>query len=165
MAAGDAAAVEVFYRRYFPSLYTQAQRATRRDEAFCLDVVQESVLRIIRSIRPVASEAQLMAWLQLVVRTTAYDLLRAERRRRVREALVPVGAPADPAPDVEQLAWLKDQIERLDPQLVHLIELRFTHQWTLARMAECLGLPLGTIDGRLRRALGQLRQRARETLP
>ena len=88
LAAGDPAAVEAFYRRYFDMLYSQARRATGRDEAFCLDVVQESVLRVIRSVRAAHSEAQFNAWLNLVVRTAAYDLLRGESRRRKRERVM-----------------------------------------------------------------------------
>src|SRR5689334_17106086 len=72
MAAGDGGAVESFYRRYFDRLYAEARRATRRDESFCLDVVQEAVLRIVRTVRGARSEIQLVAWLRLVVRTTAY---------------------------------------------------------------------------------------------
>src|SRR5262245_41491413 len=48
LAAGNEDAVETFYRRYFDWLYAQARRATRRDESFCLDVVQDAVLRIMR---------------------------------------------------------------------------------------------------------------------
>src|SRR3954464_2660020 len=48
LAAGDRAAVEAFYRRYFELLFRAARRAAGRDEAFCLDVVQEAVLRVIR---------------------------------------------------------------------------------------------------------------------
>src|SRR4051812_41933319 len=153
MAAGNAGSIETFYSQYFDFLYQHARRATRRDEAFCLDVVQDSVIRIMRTIRRVDSEAQLRAWLGLVVRTTAYDLLKAERRRGVREAvLVPAGVD-DANADEDQLEQLRTEIFRLDPLLVRMIELRFERQWTLARIAGQLGLSVGTIDGRLRRAL------------
>jgi len=82
MAAGNEDAVETFYRRYFDWLYAQARRATRRDESFCLDVVQDAVLRIVRTVRCVKTEPQFRAWLRLVVQTTAFDRLRSERRRR-----------------------------------------------------------------------------------
>jgi len=90
MAAGDEQAVEEFYRAYFPWLYQKARRATGRDEAFCLDVVQESVLRILRCVRPVEAEGPFRAWLRLVVQSTAYDLLKSESRRARREAIVAV---------------------------------------------------------------------------
>lgn len=166
MAAGDAAAVECFYRGYFDALYKEARRATGRDEAFCLDVVQEAVLRVLRSVRRVESEAQLAAWLRLVVRTTAYDLLRGESRRRRREAAtVPANSRASGHDESDaQLEWLRRQIESLDPQLIRIIELRFRDGWRLARIARKLGLSIGTVDGRLRRALKRLRDVATEGL-
>lgn len=166
VSIGDAAAVEAFYRRYFDRLYAEARRATRRDEAFCLDVVQDSILKIVRTIRPVASESQLLAWLRLVVRTAALDLLRADRRRRLREANTPHttterAVDADLQRD-EQVTWLREQIRQLDPQIVKLIELRYVERWTLSRIAERFKLSVGTVDGRLRRALAALRDAARE---
>jgi RNA polymerase sigma-70 factor, ECF subfamily len=166
MAAGDGAAIESFYRQHFDRLYREARRCTRRDESFCLDVVQESVLRIVRAVRRVDSEPQLIAWLKLVVRTTAYDQLRAESRRRRREAAAhPASAVArDHHVASDQIAWLRRRIASLDPRLVELIELRYRERWPLGRIASKLGLSIGTIDGRLRRALKHLRDLAREEL-
>ncbi len=161
MAAGDDSAVTRFYRHYFDSMYQEARRVTRRDEAFCLDVVQETTLRVIRNIRKVESESQLIAWLKLVIRTTAYDLLRSEKRRRFRE-IATHQTRKEKADDDEQIKWLRDQILLLDPQLVQVIEMRFENRWSLSRIAGQLGLSIGTIDGRLRRTLKHLRERARE---
>jgi RNA polymerase sigma factor (sigma-70 family) len=163
MAAGDEAAVAAFYRRYFDHLYREARRATCRDESFCLDVVQESVLRIVRAVRPIDGEPQLLAWLRLVVRTTAYDLLRSEARRRSREAATVTPDRHPPhGDDKEQLAWLRERLRSFDPKLVRMIELRFGERWSLARIGGLFGLSVGTIDGRLRRALHHLRELARE---
>lgn len=169
MAAGDTRAVETFYRQYFDDLYALASRLTGRDEAFCLDVVQESVLRVIRSVRPVHTPAQFSAWLRLVVQTTAYDLLRAESRRKHRELAVAAagaaaGREAHERDDIEsdRLQWLRSQISSLDPLIIQLIELRFQDRWTLARIGKLLGLSTGAVDGRLKRALRQLRRRASE---
>lgn len=165
LAAGNENAVETFYRQYFLYLYAQAMRASGRDEAFCLDVVQEAVLRIIRTVRPVRSEQQFRAWLRLVVRTTALDQLRSESRRVRREKLVTVpqvGSEAEETFDDSQVQWLKAQLARFDPELVRMIELRYEQQWTLVRIAKTLGLSIGTIDGRLRRAIRELKLRALE---
>jgi RNA polymerase sigma factor (sigma-70 family) len=166
LAAGEPRAVESFYRRYFDWLYAQARAFTRRDESFCLDVVQDAVLRIVRSVRMVESETQFRAWLRLVVQTVACDRLRADARRQHRE-LVAAACRADSVHvdddnDESQLPWLKQQIARLDPQLVRMIEMRYEQSWTLGRIARFFGLSVGTIDGRLRRALKQLRDRAME---
>lgn len=168
MAAGDERAIEAFYRRYFDWLYSQARRLCRRDEAICLDVVQEAVLKIIRSIKQVESEQTLLAWMKLVVQTTVLDLWKQEARRKTREAVVAAHrsesetAPdaIDPDEQATQMAWLRGEIARLDPVLVEMIEMRFEKQWTLVRIGQWFGLSAGTIDGRLKRALKQLRQKA-----
>jgi RNA polymerase sigma-70 factor, ECF subfamily len=162
MAAGDARAIGAFCRDYFDRMYRYARQATRGDEATCLDIVQDAMLRIVRTVRRVESEPQLIAWVRLVVRTTAYDYLKRESRRRVRESLATVGATSDRESDVdaEQLAWLRDQLSRLDPQLVKIIELRYEKRWTLSRIATAMGLKTGAVDGRLRRAIRELRSKA-----
>ncbi len=167
MAAGDGRAIEEFYRHYFDWLYQKARRASGRDEAFCLDVVQEAVLRIVRCVRPIESEGQFRAWLRLVVQSTAYDLMKSDARRARREAAVavavscsgPSGGDTDTA---NQLAWLRQQVAALAPEIARLIDLRFQQSWTLARIGRLLGLSIGTVDGRLRKAVGHLRELARE---
>jgi RNA polymerase sigma factor (sigma-70 family) len=164
MASGDEKAVELFHRSYFDLLYRAARRATGRDESFCLDVVQESLMRILRTVQRVDSEAQLAAWLWLVVRTTAYDLLRSESRRRRREASVAAGAididsrELAAAEEDERLAWLRNQIHQLDAKIILAIDLRYRRGWSLGRVAQALGVSIGTVDGRLRRALAKLRR-------
>ncbi|HEX4795801.1 MAG TPA: sigma-70 family RNA polymerase sigma factor [Humisphaera sp.] len=163
MAAGDARAIESFFNRYFQFLYEQARRASRRDEAFCLDVVQDGLLRVIRSIRRTETEGQLLGWLKLVIRTTAYDRLKTEQRRKTHEAMFVGDAPvSESRVDDDQLERLGDEISRLDPTLARMIELRYERDWTLSRIAAAFGLSVGTIDGRLRRALGRLRERLEE---
>jgi RNA polymerase sigma factor (sigma-70 family) len=166
MAAGHRDSVEAFYRQYFDWLYAQARRETGRDEAFCLDVVQEAVLRIIRNIKPVSDAPRLRAWMKLVVRTTALDQFRAEKRRNNHIVLPIELHSCDDFPhmlfDDEQFEWVKAELQKFDPQLVEMIELRFEQKWTLARIGQRLGLSPGAIDGRLRRAIAVLRSRASE---
>jgi RNA polymerase sigma factor (sigma-70 family) len=183
MSRGDRRAVAAFYERYFDLLVRCARGATRIArradvEDLCLDVVHDAVLRIVRTIRPVTGgEGQLVAWLNVVVKSAAYDRLRREQRRLHREqaSTATAGAAAAPAPQhdrsphvgngaelAEQLAWLRDVLGRLDPKLVELIELRYTHGWTLLAIAERLGLSAGTVDGRIRRALEKMRLRGEE---
>ena len=161
LAAGDESAVERFHHHYFAVLLAAARAATGRDESFCLDVVQEALLRILRCIRPVQAAPQLHAWLTLVVRTTAFDLLTAERRRRQREQDWGHDvAPRGDDPNAERLEWLRAEIQTLDPALERMFRLRYEQGWTLARIAGLLGISIGSVDGHLRRALDQVRLRA-----
>ncbi len=170
MSAGSVKAIEEFYREYFPQIYRTARRITGRDESFGLDVVQEAMLRILRCIKPIENQQHLNAWLDLVVKSTAYDLLKAEARRQKREqtavqcrqltvGIVPATASGgDEAND--RLVWLRQQLSQFDPDLAQMIDLRYQQSWTLDRMAEFLGLSIATIDGRLRRAINRLKKAA-----
>jgi RNA polymerase sigma factor (sigma-70 family) len=168
MAAGDARAVEAFYRGYFDFMYRQAKKLTGRDEAFCLDVVQDAVIRVIRTVRPATSEAQFFAWLRLVTQTVAYDVLKAESRRRRRETVaVGMGSAGEASLDTndevrDRLDWIGSEIAKLDPEIIRMIEMRFEKRWTLTRVAAVMGVSIGTVDGRLRRALRGLRDAAAE---
>ena len=122
MAAGDGGAVEAFYRRYFDRLYAEARRATRRDESFCLDVVQESVLRIVRTVRAPAERdpARRVAAAGGPHDGVRPDAVRARRQRR--EALAAIG-PADEAPGPSRgqgrgtARLAAHQLDRLDPEI------------------------------------------------
>lgn len=162
VAAGQPAAIAAFYTSYFDLLYDCARRSSFRDEAFCLDVVQDAMLRIIRTIRRADSEVQLIAWLRLVARTTAYDLLRREQRRNRHESAG--RKPETVVHDLndERVDRLRQEIIRLDPKLARLIELRYEQNWTLSRIAAACEFSIGGVDRRLRRALRILRYQMRE---
>lgn len=159
MAAGDAAAIEAFYRSYFDQLLSMAAaslRLKRYDEARCLDVVHDAMLRIVRCVRPIQTEAHLLNWCRLVVQSCSLDRLRRDQRRAKREQATL--RDAEDVEDVsEQIAWLDQQIAGLDPTLAKIIHLRFVEGWTLARISALLNTTTGKIDGQLRRAIQKLR--------
>jgi RNA polymerase sigma factor (sigma-70 family) len=165
MAAGDAAAIEAFYRSYFDQLLSMAAfslRMKRYDEARCLDVVHDAVLRIVRCIKPMQTEPHLLNWCRLVVQSCSLDRLRRDQRRAKREEATP--QRTQEAEDLsEQIAWLDAQIAGLDPALARIIHLRFVEGWTLARISALLNTTTGKIDGQLRRAIEKLRNEAQAT--
>ena len=61
-----------------------------------------------------------------MVRTTAYDLLKSERRRGVPQAVLLPAAGSVAETDEDQLEQLRDEISRLDPHLARMIELRLS---------------------------------------
>ena len=168
LARGDAAVFDRFYRAWFPRLLGLARRATGRDEAFALDVVQDAFVRVIRSPRVCPSEGELAAWLRACVLSAAVDRLRAEARRLARERAEASHAsattPTDPLEATERLAWLADRLGELPASDRDLIRLRFEVQRTLAEIAaETTGMHTwGSVQGRLRRTLERLRLAASE---
>ncbi len=160
---GDAAALDHFYRAWFDRLYARARGLTRRDESFCLDVVQETVLRVIRGVRPMDTDAQLERWLARVVHTSALDLLRRESRRTARErrrAGEPgsVQSGADAAAQAERIAWLHASLARLPPAERTLLGFRFGRSRTLEASGAAAGVSGDTAHGQVRRAIARLRR-------
>lgn len=168
IARGDPAALERLYRERFDFLYSAARTATRRDESFCLDIVHDAMLRVIKSMKPIDSAPQLEAWLRKAVLTAARDRFRAESRRARREALAGAGrhvaseSASESADRVERFDWLNSELDTLDADTSELLSRRHAHGWTLARIAALLGMKTGAVDARVSRATAALRARAPE---
>lgn len=164
IASGDSLALAVFYDRWFDMIFAEAQRLTRRDEQLCLDIVHDVMLRVVRRMKPMDSDARVAGWLRTVVRSCVYDRLRAEQSRLRREAKKADAAPrADAAPtETDQIEWLRREIDALEEHLRRPLLLRVVSGWTLAQIGGLLGLSPGAVDGRVNRALQALRRRAKE---
>lgn len=164
IASGDPEAFTHFFRTRFDEMYAEARRCTSRDEAFCLDVVQEAFVRLIRALKPLDTEEQLQAWLRVVVRSCAYDLLRKEARHRRREAAAAPADTCDTDPETQaRLEWLDAELSRVGGERAALLTMRYRLGWTLRRIGEAVGLHPGAVDGRLGRTVETLRRRAQET--
>jgi RNA polymerase sigma-70 factor (ECF subfamily) len=137
---------------------------SRRDLA--LDAAQEAWMRV--ALRPAhcRSAAELQAWLRRVIVNAAMDVLRRDirQRSRVRRLAQDRAVLADSsqhhqghAADAEQLAHLRQQLERLAADERALLDLRFRAGMTLAQMAGAVGIGPAAADSRLRRTLERLR--------
>lgn len=174
IAKGDAGALAVFYEAWFDRSYAIARSITRRDEAFCLDVVQDTMLRVVRALRPLPDRDALERWMRRVIHTTALDHLRRELRRVRREergaAAAPASVPETPESSdrlelEERLAWLEQQLRALPQSDRKLLEERFVHGRTLAAAGTAVGLTGDAAHGRIRRLIDQLRAASRRIFP
>lgn len=161
-ARGDDRAIGVLYERRFATVFQAARAATGRDEHFCLDVVQECFLRVLRAAPALArlkDADHVDRWLVRVAQSSALDLLRAEQRRSRRERLA---ARARPTGVLEELiARLDADLSRLSSQERDLLRLRASGL-TLHGIAEMVGTTIGTVHGRLRRLTAAMRTAQRE---
>lgn len=164
IAAGDEAAFTRLYRRWFDALLAEARRCTGRDESFNLDVVQDAMMKVIRSLKPLESEAALRAWLTAATRNAAIDRLRAESRRTRREQAVELSREGSSSADdcAERIAWLQGELAALDEPAARMLIMRHRFGWTLERIGRAVGLRAGAVDARLRRTLAFLERRGRE---
>lgn len=168
IASGCPEAFAQLYRAKFDLVYAVARRTTRCGEDVCLDIVQDAMMRVIRYMRPFDDADALDRWLACVTRSVAFDHLRRERRRllREREAADHRATAADhDARDrdiLERLDWVRQELRGLDRVAAEIIELRFRAGLTLEAIGQRLGLTVGAVHGRLMRAVAKLRRKASE---
>ncbi|MCA9292375.1 MAG: sigma-70 family RNA polymerase sigma factor [Phycisphaerales bacterium] len=157
--AGDAAAFTRLYEATFDRLLARAKRCTKRDEQFCLDVVQEVFVKVIKRLPILESEAALHAWLDRATVTTAYDALRRDiRRARREEGRVEGDAARAASSDVEtkeQLDWLARELAEMDAGVARRVMARHRDGKAMEDLTS------GSARGRVYRAMEALRERAR----
>ncbi len=154
IARGDADAFATLYRARFDYVYALVRRATGLPEQDCLDIAQEAFVRMIRRMKTIDDAAVLDGWIARVARTSAYDHLRKERRRRRREAGAARGEQAPEARELdERIAKLHAAMRGLDESQADLLHLRYGRGMTLEAIGRAVGLKPGATHGRIERAL------------
>lgn len=173
VADGNPRAVEVLYEAWFERGLGLARSLTRRDEAWCLDVVHDAFVRVIgsgRALRKIGSAAELDRWMARVVHTAALDVLRREARRAARErkragiaGAEAGGTPPHPAPPfADEIARLRASMDQIDADDGALLRQRFGASRTIEGAGSDVGMTAGAAHGRIRRALARLRGALKE---
>jgi RNA polymerase sigma-70 factor (ECF subfamily) len=144
-------------------------RAMLQDEDEAEEVVTEAFRLLWQNLPSAAGEhAGLMPYLMRVTRHRAIDRLRARRRRqRLLSAAALAGEPAvvppsepDEAgrPGYQVHAQVHAALKALPSDQQAVVQLAYFRGLTQFEVAAALGIPLGTVKSRLRRAFGQLRE-------
>lgn len=169
VAQRDEAALKSLYDLTSGKLYGLALRVLDRHE-WAEDALQETFLQIWRTAPDYrAALSPPMAWMGLIVRSRALDLLR--RRKAEREHLSDdidddgladrlEGDTPDPLHTslASQQAWALHQcLTRLENKQREVVSLAYLRDLSHGELAEQLKLPLGTVKTWIRRGLDQLR--------
>lgn len=173
---GDHDAFRILVERYQERAHRLAMRVLR-DEEWARDVVQEGFLKVYRSLDRFEGRSSFYTWLYRVMMNLCLDAKRRDRRDRHVEW--EDGAPMEPdpaAPDAasvihqEQVgpsgslerAQLRDfvakAIEQLPDDARQTLLLREVEGLSYADIADCLGVPKGTVMSRLHHARRQVRE-------
>ena len=164
-AAGDGAALDVLFRRYWAAAYRVAYRLLG-NEADTLDAVQDGFVNALTHLQRFRGHSSFKTWLLRVVANAALDL---GRQRRRRDARVTVAAPGDdtPLPDQVPPSGGLDRADLrrlLDRALAALPEaqrrtfvLHAGDGLTYREVADALGISIGTVMSRVFYARQRLR--------
>lgn len=161
---GSREALAEIYDRTAASVAEFVRRATRRDESFALDCLQEMFMRLAASPPAVDTHAALLAWMRVTALNLARNAIVSGARRARREQGVARhdgradSALTDLVPDAaderELLAWIDAQI---DSDERALLRMRFEQGMTAASIAHAIGATPSAVESALRRLFARLR--------
>jgi RNA polymerase sigma-70 factor (ECF subfamily) len=160
------AAFEIVYERHGGAAYSLAYRIVG-DRGTAEDVTQEAFLSLWRSgAKYDRTRGSVRTWLLGVVRNRAIDVLRREAGRAPTVNLelerLPDTGPAAELTDTEALRHesareVRGALGVLPADQLKVIELAYFGGLSHSEIAESLGMPLGTVKGRMRLAMEKIR--------
>lgn len=143
--------------RHLALVYSTARRQVRSTH-LAEDVAQSVFLDLARQAGALPPGQSLVAWLHVVTRRTAIDLVRAESRRHAREQTSEVSSAAPVASPWTEIEPLLDEaVETLGEPDRTAILLRFFQNKSLREIGAALGTSDDAAQKRVTRALDQLR--------
>ena len=169
---GDGSAMEALFGRYRRAVFGWLLRMVQ-NEGEAEDLHQEVWLKVIRGIDGYSS-GSFRAWLWRVARNAAADRARKHVAEPILDTPVEEGTDAaafvDQVPDdtvvsaltrmeeAERKAAVREAVDGLSRRLKEVVLLRLNGELKFQEIADILGLPIGTVLGRMNLALAKLRQ-------
>lgn len=157
--SGDRRAFDRLLRDLAPSLLQYVGRVTG-DGSLAEDVVQDTLILIVRKIRWLNEPSLLRPW---AYRIASREAFRALRKRKVAEpsdveSIDEVATAPEEISDPWQRERLLSSIERLSSASRAVIILHYFEEMSLSEVAAVLDLPPGTVKSRLATGLTNLRK-------
>jgi RNA polymerase sigma-70 factor (ECF subfamily) len=164
LVEGDAEAFGVLYDRHGRAAYSLAYRMMGEKQA-AEDLVQDALLKVWRGAASYRTErASVRTWVLSIVHNRGIDQLRSLASRRRTQEKVEASAPTSQPSEAFAETWRNSQREQvrealstLPKEQVKILELAYYSGYTHVEIAELLGLPLGTVKGRMRLGLKKIR--------
>ncbi|HEV2922985.1 MAG TPA: sigma-70 family RNA polymerase sigma factor [Solirubrobacteraceae bacterium] len=162
---GEAGAFEVIFDRHAQRAFSLAYRMCGR-RALAEDVVQEAFLSLWRSgARYDPARGSVRSWVLSVVHNRAIDAFRREAVKESRDvrddrlvertpSLLLTQTEVERRDDAQQV---RSALGELPAEQQQVIELAYFGGFTHSQIAETLGLPAGTVKGRMRLGLTKMR--------
>ncbi len=162
--AQDSEAFAVLYDRHSRAAYSLAYRMMGERQA-AEDIVQEAFLKLWRAAAGYRTErGSVRTWLLAIVHNRAIDQLRSLASHRRTQERIEASAPTSQPSEAFALSWrntqgeqVREALRTLPQEQLKVVELAYFSGYTHVEIAELLGLPLGTVKGRMRLGLKKMR--------
>jgi RNA polymerase sigma-70 factor, ECF subfamily len=164
MREGDETAFREFHRVYFPRLFRYLYVVLNGDADAAQDVLQETLLRVVRHVRRFDDETAFWGWLTRLARSAAIDHGRRtlRRLRLLRFFAAENAAPSEPPTDLWPM--VEAVLERLDVADQSILRAKYERNAAVGEIAADLRITEGAAESRLARARRTLRERVLQLL-
>ncbi|WP_219975257.1 RNA polymerase sigma factor [Rubrobacter xylanophilus] len=161
----DPDAFAALYDRHSRAAYSLAYRMMGERQA-AEDLVQDAFLKVWRSAGSYRAErGSVRTWILSILHNRGIDQLRSQASRlRARERLEASAEKVQPSEAFSetlrssQREQVREAMSTLPPEQLKILELAYFSGYTHTEIAELLGLPLGTVKGRMRLGLKKIRE-------
>ena len=164
VGAGDAQAFAALYDRHGRAAYSLSYRMMG-DRQAAEDLTQDAFLKVWRSAGGYRSErGSVRTWILSIVHNRGIDQLRSLASRRRTQDRVEASAPKSQPSEAFAETWrnsqrdqVREALNTLPSEQLKILELAYFSGYTHVEISELLGLPLGTVKGRMRLGLKKVR--------
>jgi len=164
-ASGDGKAFHQLVDRHAQRLYRLAVSLVGNGTD-AEDVLQEAFAGAFRGLAKFEGRSTVKTWLTRILVTQAARWRRDQRRRRTESAdpaTLEIGREGEQSASGRKID-LQAALALLSPEHRQVLVLREFEHLSYEEMAEVLDLPRGTVESRLHRARGELRERLKSYL-
>ena len=161
---GDAEAFTTLYDRYGRAALSLAYRMMGEHQA-SEDLTQDAFLKVWRSAKSYRAErGSVRTWILSIVHNRGIDQIRSQASRRRTQDKVEASAPRSQPSEAFAEAWknsqrdqVREALNTLPSEQLKILELAYFSGYTHVEISDLLGLPLGTVKGRMRLGLKKIR--------
>jgi RNA polymerase sigma-70 factor, ECF subfamily len=157
----DKAAFSLLYDNYSASLYGIVLRILQQDDETAQDVLQESFVKIWKSIDSYDRiKGTLFTWMLNITRNTAIDKVRSNKRHVIHsiDDNVSLIDGQHHTSSTEDRIGVKEAVSELKNEHQEMIHLAYFGGYTQDEISKKLNMPLGTVKTRTKAALTALRK-------
>lgn len=166
---GNIEAFKKLYERHKSLIYNTCYRYTKNEDE-AVDLCQEVFLKALKSIKSFKGNSTFSLWLYRIA--VNHSKNSCKRKKIVRFFSFPKNEdnentidPVDEQFDVEKIIDIENEkyvihqaMQKLDPMLREIIQLRFMENKSYEEIAALCGCPAGTVGSRLSKAHFELRK-------
>jgi RNA polymerase sigma-70 factor, ECF subfamily len=160
----DAEAFATLYDRHSRAAFSLAYRMMGERQA-SEDLAQDAFLKVWRGASSYrADRGSVRTWILSIVHNRGIDQIRSQASRRRTQERIEASAPRSQPSEAFTETWrnsqrdqVREALNTLPPEQLKILELAYFSGYTHVEISDLLGLPLGTVKGRMRLGLKKIR--------